>query len=231
MAAASPFRACSEGHRSGPPCAHITQISTCPPNRLAATSMIAETIFFTVEMRRICMRFYRDHEQGRPRGRARAFPRKRQRARAPAIQKMPDMCCQHVPGVRASIAQSGGYARVWHPRSRLTTANCLLDWPQAGVMVRGVAPATGLCRAAACRPRRLVLRPVQGTAGTRAPDWRRHRGAGPGIDFVGERCWRCLGLRCPRTIVSKAREGASGFAGRTESASRFTCGFPPSSSS
>ena len=28
-------------------------------------------------------------------------------------------------------------------------------------------------------------------------------------------CWRCLGLRCPRTITGKAREGASGFAGRT----------------
>jgi hypothetical protein len=25
----------------------------------------------------------------------------------------------------------------------------------------------------------------------------------------------CLGLRCPRTISGKAREGASGFAGRT----------------
>jgi hypothetical protein len=25
----------------------------------------------------------------------------------------------------------------------------------------------------------------------------------------------CLGLRCPRTILGKAREGASGFAGRT----------------
>ena len=41
-----------------------------PPNRLAAISMIAETIFFVVEMRPICTRFYRDHEQGRPRGRA-----------------------------------------------------------------------------------------------------------------------------------------------------------------
>ena len=43
-----------------------------PPNRLAAISMIAETIFFMVEMRPIRTRFYRDHEQGRPRGRAEA---------------------------------------------------------------------------------------------------------------------------------------------------------------
>ena len=64
-----------------------------------------------VEMRPIRPRFYRDHEQGRPRGRAWAFPRKRQRAGAPAIQEMPDMCGQHVPGVRASSAQSGGYVR------------------------------------------------------------------------------------------------------------------------
>ena len=41
-----------------------------PPNRLAAISMIAETIFFMVEMRPTRTRFYRDHEQGRPRGRA-----------------------------------------------------------------------------------------------------------------------------------------------------------------
>jgi hypothetical protein len=46
----------------GAPCAHITQISAFPPNRLAATSMIAETIFFMVEMRPIRTRFYRDHE-------------------------------------------------------------------------------------------------------------------------------------------------------------------------
>jgi hypothetical protein len=70
--------------------------------------MIAETIFFTVEMRPVRTRFYHDHEQGRPRGRARAFTRKRQRARAPAIRQMPDMCCQHVPGMRANIAQLGG---------------------------------------------------------------------------------------------------------------------------
>jgi hypothetical protein len=81
------------------------------PNRLAATSMIAETIFFTVEMRPIRTRFYHDHEQGRPRGRARAFPSKRRRARASTIHEMPDMCRQHVPGVRASIAPNGGYLK------------------------------------------------------------------------------------------------------------------------
>ena len=73
--------------------------------------MIAETIFFTVEMRPIRTRFYHDHEQGRPRGRVRAFPRKRQRARASTIHEMPDMRCRHVPGVRASIAPNGGYLK------------------------------------------------------------------------------------------------------------------------
>jgi hypothetical protein len=70
--------------------------------------MIAETIFFTVEMRPIRTRFYHDHEQGRPRGRALAFPGSASAPGHPLFRKMPDMCCQHVPGVRASIAQSGG---------------------------------------------------------------------------------------------------------------------------
>jgi hypothetical protein len=55
--------------------ARISPKSAPPlPNRFAATAMITETIFFVVEMGPIRTRFYRDHEQGRPRGRARAFP-------------------------------------------------------------------------------------------------------------------------------------------------------------
>jgi hypothetical protein len=47
-------------------------------------------------------------------------------------------------------------------------------------------------------------------AGFLRPGWLVTALASSGPDAVG-----CLGLRCPPTITSKAREGASGFAGRT----------------